>query len=177
MRLQAQGARRSSSGSRPRARTRRRSSRSCGRPPTQAVKVDLALRAVAEAEAIDVDDDDLDAEFASVATRVGQKPAQVRKEFERSRQMPLVRSDMRKRKAFEWLIEHVEIVDEQGNPIDRSALEVDEEADDSDRRRASPARRAPTDTQTTMPIHGAADPQPELEPTQPIRAESTEDHE
>ena len=44
----------------------------------QAVKVDLALRAVADAEAIEVDDDDLDAEFAAVAERVGQKPAAVR---------------------------------------------------------------------------------------------------
>jgi hypothetical protein len=42
----------------------------------------------------------------------------------------LVRSDLRKRKALEWLIEHVEIVDEQGNPIDRSALRVEDEVDE-----------------------------------------------
>ncbi len=94
---------------------------------TQGVKVDLALRALADAEAIDVEDDELDSELAAVATRVGKKPAQVRKEFDRNRQMPLVRSDLRKRKALEWLIDHVEIVDEQGTPIDRSTLEVDDE--------------------------------------------------
>ena len=52
----------------------------------QGVKVDLALRAVAEAEGIEVDDEDLEAEFAAVAERVGQKPEQVRKQFERNEQ-------------------------------------------------------------------------------------------
>ena len=98
---------------------------------TQAVKVDLALRALADAEEIDIDDDDLTADSRG-RSAVGQKPEQVRKQFERSRQVPLVRSDLRKRKALEWLIEHVEIVDEQGNPVDRSALEVDQDQRDDD---------------------------------------------
>jgi len=93
----------------------------------QSVKVDLALRAVAEAQAIEVDDDDLEAEYALVAERVGQKPAQVRKQFERNEQVPAVRSDIKKRKALEWLLEQVEVVDEDGVTIDRSLLEIDEE--------------------------------------------------
>ena len=36
----------------------------------QAVKVDLALRAVAEAEAIECSDEDLEAEFAQVAEEI-----------------------------------------------------------------------------------------------------------
>jgi hypothetical protein len=49
--------------------------------------------------------------------------ASVRQQLERSEQMPAVRSDIRKAKALGWLVEHVEIVDDEGNPIDRTALE------------------------------------------------------
>ena len=45
--------------------------------------------------------------------------------------MPAVRSDVKKRKAFEWLVEQVEIVDEDGNTIDRASLELPDEADES----------------------------------------------
>jgi len=107
---------------------------------TQAVKVDLALRAVAEAESTEVTDDDLEEEFASIAERVGQKPEQVREQFERNEQVPLVRSDIRKRKALEWLLEQVEVVDESGNPVDQAALTVEPEtsSDDPDEGDAAP---------------------------------------
>jgi len=88
----------------------------------QAVKADLALRAVADAEGIEATEDDLDDEFASVASRLGQDAAKVREEFERAQQIPAVRSDVRKRKALDWLVDHVELVDEEGNVIDRTAL-------------------------------------------------------
>ncbi len=93
----------------------------------EGVKVDLALRAVVEAEQIDISDDELEAEFASVAERVGQKTAQVRKQLERNGQVSAVRSDLRKRKALEWLIEQVELVDGEGKTIDRADLEVEPE--------------------------------------------------
>ena len=102
----------------------------------QGVKVDLALRAVAEAEGIEVTDEDLDAEIEAVAARVGQKPDKVRKQLDRNGQIPAVRSDLRTRKALDWLIEHVELVDEGGSTIDRAALEVEpdpsEGGDDAD---------------------------------------------
>jgi trigger factor len=91
----------------------------------QAVKVDLALRAVADAEEIEATDDDLDEEFARVAERLDQDPGKVRQEFERAEQVPAVRSDIRKRKALDWLVEHVELVDEQGQPVDRQSLELE----------------------------------------------------
>jgi trigger factor len=94
----------------------------------QGVKVDLALRAVAAAEGIEVSDDDLAAEFEAVAERVGQKPAQVRKQLERNGQVAAVRSELRTRKALEWLTESVELVDEGGKTIDRTALEVEPES-------------------------------------------------
>jgi hypothetical protein len=36
---------------------------------------------------------------------------------------------VRKRKALDWLLERVEIVDEDGQPIDRADLEVTPETD------------------------------------------------
>ncbi len=97
---------------------------------TTAVKVDLALRAVAEAEGIECSDEDLEAEFAQVAERLNLKAKEVRKQFERAEQVPAVRSDIKKRKAFDWLLERVEIVDEDGKAIDRASLEL--EAGDAD---------------------------------------------
>ena len=87
-------------------------------------KVDLALRAVADAEQLECTDDDLDAELSEVAERVGESVARVRAEFERGGNLAAVRSDVRKRKALDWLLERVEIVDEDGHAIDRADLEV-----------------------------------------------------
>lgn len=89
---------------------------------TQGVKADLALRAVADAEVIEVGDDDLDAEIESLAGRMGEKPDKLRRRLERDGQLPAVRSDLRTRKALEWLLEHVEVVDPDGQPIDRDSL-------------------------------------------------------
>jgi trigger factor len=98
----------------------------------QAVKVDLALRAVADAEAIEVTDDDLDAEIQALAARLREKPDKVRKQLDRNEQIPAVRSELRTRKALEWLLEHVEIVDPDGQPIDRAELELHHDHDDHD---------------------------------------------
>jgi trigger factor len=88
-----------------------------------AVKADLALRAVADAEGIEVTEEELDDEIREIAERAGRKPAEVRRGLERSGSIAAVRSDIRKTKAVRWLIEHVEVVDEEGRPVDRSLLE------------------------------------------------------
>jgi len=90
----------------------------------ESVKADLALRAVADAEDIEVADEDVDAEVARMAERLGRKLAEVRRQLERAEQMPAVRSDLRKAKALEWLVERVDIVDEEGRSIERSELEL-----------------------------------------------------
>jgi trigger factor len=94
---------------------------------TGAVRVDLALRAVVEAEGITVDDADVDREIDEMAARVDQKPDKVRKQLERNGQVSAIRSELRQRKALDWLLDHVEIVDEDGNPIDSDALVVEPE--------------------------------------------------
>jgi trigger factor len=92
-------------------------------------KVDLALRAVADAELIECTDDELDHELGHVAERVGESVTKVRAEFERGGQLAAVRSDVRKRKALDWLLERVEIVDEDGHAIDRADLEIGQDSD------------------------------------------------
>jgi trigger factor len=93
----------------------------------EGVKMDLALRAVAEAEDIPVDEDDVEGELNRIALRLNQKPNRVRREYERQDLLPELRADIRKRKALEWLLHHVEIVDPEGRPIDRALLLPDEE--------------------------------------------------
>ena len=90
-----------------------------------AVKSDLALRAVAEAEELDVTESDIDDEIARAAQQTERDPFEIRTQLERADQMPAVRSDLKKAKALKWLVEHVEVVDEHGNPIDRADLEPD----------------------------------------------------
>ncbi len=92
-------------------------------------RVDLALRAVVVAEDIECTDDDLDEEIDGLAERVGEKPAKVRKQLERNDQLPAIRSDIAKRKALEWLLESVSIVDENGNPVDRSLYQPPTDGD------------------------------------------------
>ncbi len=91
-----------------------------------ATRADLALRAVAEAESLEVTDEDLDEELEKLAERVEQTLVEVRSALEEGDQLPAVRSDLRKRKALDWLVEHVQIVDEDGTPVERADLEVPE---------------------------------------------------
>ncbi len=94
----------------------------------EAVKVDLALRAVAEAESHEVNGEDLEQHFAELSRRFGVDADEIRANFERGGQMLAVRSEVRKGKALEWLLKQVEIVDEDGNVIDRASLELSADA-------------------------------------------------
>jgi trigger factor len=87
-----------------------------------AIKADLALRALAEAEGLAATEEDVDAEVARLAERFSQDPAQLRRRLEQGDAIAAVRSDVRKAKALEWLIEHVEVVDQEGRHVDRGDL-------------------------------------------------------
>ena len=54
--------------------------------------------------------------------RCWRRSSAIRRRLDRGDQLPAVRSDIRKGKALEWLVEHVEIVDEEGRPVDRALL-------------------------------------------------------
>lgn len=101
---------------------------------TSGVKVDLALRAVAEAEGLDCTDEDLADELEGVAQRVGEDASVVQERLERAGQISAVRSDIKKRKALEWLLDRAEVLDADGAAIDRSELEppADQSDDDDD---------------------------------------------
>lgn len=93
-----------------------------------AVKADLALRALASERGISISEDEMEEELARIGEQVGQSAGQVRLQLERSDRLTAIRSEMRKRKALEWLVENVSVVDEQGKPLDRSELGLSDEA-------------------------------------------------
>ncbi len=88
----------------------------------QAVKADLALRAVAAAEAIEVDDHELEMEYARMAMQYGQKAKEIRKAYERNDAVPELLSQVRKSKAMDWLLHRVEMVGASGEVIDRDLV-------------------------------------------------------
>ena len=88
----------------------------------KAVKVDLALRAVAVAEALEVTDDDVEHEYERIGIEVRQKTAAVRKAYEKNDAVSELISQLRKSKALDWLLHHVEMVDPDGNAIDSDLL-------------------------------------------------------
>ncbi|HUC05485.1 MAG TPA: trigger factor [Acidimicrobiales bacterium] len=100
----------------------------------RAVKADLALRALAEAVEVDVDDEELDAEVASMAERMQTSAATLRSRLDTAGRTGAVRSELRKAKALQWLLDHVELFDEEGNPVSREELspEVAKETEESE---------------------------------------------
>ena len=90
-----------------------------------AVKADLALRALVEAEQLTLSDEELDAEIATMAERMGTRPEDLRNQLDTAGRTGAVRSELRKSKALEWLLDHVDLVDEEGNPVSRDDLKAD----------------------------------------------------
>jgi hypothetical protein len=46
----------------------------------------------------------------------------LKRRLDRAGRLPAVRSDQRKAKALEWLLDHVALVDEEGKSVDRDDL-------------------------------------------------------
>ncbi len=88
----------------------------------EAVKIDLALRAVAEAEELVVEGQDLEAEYARMAMQYGQKAKDIRRAYEQNDAVAELAAQIRKAKAFDWLVHHVAFVDDAGNAVDRDVL-------------------------------------------------------
>lgn len=100
-------------------------------PALQEAKTDLALRAVATAESIEATDEDVDFELAMLAAQVGQTVDELKSSVFAADESSLkgVRLDAKMRKTREWVLERVEIKDPDGNPIQRSSLNPDDESD------------------------------------------------
>jgi trigger factor len=88
----------------------------------EAVKADLALRAVANAEGIEVSDDELEMEYARMAMQFGRKARDIRRMYEQNDAVPELIAQIRKSKATDWLLHNVEMVDREGHPIDRDLV-------------------------------------------------------
>ncbi|MDG1409992.1 MAG: trigger factor [Acidimicrobiales bacterium] len=99
-------------------------------PAEQAVRVDLALRSVAEAEGMNPDDEKLDEQLEEMAGMSGQSATELRERLAEVGQLSVLRADLGKQAAMEWLTENVELIDENGDPIDRATLEIPEEEAD-----------------------------------------------
>lgn len=97
-----------------------------------AVKADLALRAVAEDLGIEPSESEMDQYLETLAKRAGVQPQELREQIERTGRRLAVRSELKKSKAFDWLVEHAEVTDEEGNPVDRAVLSEGGEAADGE---------------------------------------------
>ena len=124
----------------------------------EAVKVDLALRAVADAESIEVEPEDFEREYARMAMQYGQKARDIRKAYEDNEAVPELAAQIRKSKAFDWLLHNVDFVDPDGAPIDRDTLlghshddDDDHDHSESDVQAAAAAVIAATDAAATEP--------------------------
>jgi trigger factor len=95
----------------------------------RAVKADLALRALAEAEELGLSDEELDTEVAAMAERLESSPLELRRQLDTAGRTGAVRSELRKGKALQWLLDHVELFDEEGNPMSRDDLKTDAAAE------------------------------------------------
>ena len=98
----------------------------------EAVKVDLALRAVADAESIEVEPHDFDAEYARMAMQYQQRAKDIRKAYEDNEAVPELAAQIRKSKAFDWLLHNIDFVDPAGAAIDRDTLLGHSHDDDHD---------------------------------------------
>jgi trigger factor len=101
-------------------------------PAESAVKVDLALRTVAEAESLYPDDAKLTEAIDEMAGQSGQDGAELKERLAAVGQLSSLRADLGKRDALEWLTENVELIDEDGAPVDRALLEFPEEEAEED---------------------------------------------
>ncbi len=95
-----------------------------------AARVDLGLRAVADAEGLSGDGDALEEYLGMLADQTGGEAEGIREALTTSGRLLEVRADIRKQAALDWVFERAEIVDEDGNAVDRALLEPPESVEE-----------------------------------------------
>jgi trigger factor len=121
---------------------------------TEAVRADLALRAVITQEEIAATDEEVDAEVDRLAEQLNEKPAKVRKDLERRGVVEAVRSDIARGKALAFLMDHAEVVDADGEPVDLSLPQptgADSDGPAADQPAESAEASAPPDQEAPEP--------------------------
>jgi trigger factor len=92
----------------------------------EAVKVDLALRAIAQSESLEVTDDEVEHEIIHLIGDADITVEDATEELRSGGQLSAIRSDIIKRKALEWLVTQSEVVDEDGNAVPAELLALPE---------------------------------------------------
>ncbi|MEC9394232.1 MAG: hypothetical protein VYA89_00135, partial [Actinomycetota bacterium] len=92
-----------------------------------AARVDLGLRAVADAEGLNGEGEPLEEYLEMLASQTGREVDEIREALASSGRLVEVQADLRKQAALDWVLERAEIVDEEGNEVDRTLLEPPEE--------------------------------------------------
>jgi trigger factor len=96
----------------------------------RSAKVDLALRSIASRESIEVDDDELEEELERMAEQFETSVHELRHQIEdHGDGLGSLMAEIAKRKALEWLVAEVELIDSEGNTIARDDLELPDLAD------------------------------------------------
>ena len=65
-----------------------------------------------------------------MAQRMDTSPTELRRQLDTAGRTGAVRSELRKGKALQWLLDHVELFDDEGNPMSRDDLRADASEDD-----------------------------------------------
>jgi len=86
------------------------------------VKADLALRAIAVAEDISVDGEDLELEYTRLAMQFNDSSDNVRRAYEQNGAVGELTASVKKSKAFDWLLHHIEFVDTNGVSLDADTV-------------------------------------------------------
>ena len=130
-------------------------------PAEQAVKTDLALRAIALSEKFEITEKDLDSEIeeiakqyawraavegneinleeeltpeevdAAIAPRLQSEKEKLEHSMHEHGQIRILKADLLKQKALKFIEESVKIMDEDGNELDRDELLLDKNTDKS----------------------------------------------
>ena len=98
------------------------------------------------AEELEIDDADMDEELERLATQYQTDVDDIRQQLEHGDGLAPIRSELLKRKALEWLVDEVQLVDEDGTAIDRADLELPAaETTDSEEGDSAPAEPSEED--------------------------------
>ena len=130
---------------------------------TDAVKQDLALEALFRLKGLEIAPDSLDEELTRMAERYEMSLAEIRELFLTRGMLPMVRLELLRRVAVDWLFEHVEVRDKAEEP---AVADAEAPAKPAKATRAGTKKKSKEEVAESAPDNDAA-----AEPGEP--AEST----
>ncbi len=89
-------------------------------------RIDLGLRAVAYVEYLDEEEETFENYLGNMAAQMQMKADELHDALKQSGRLIDVRADIAKEAALQWVFDRVELIDEEGNRVDSSILEIKE---------------------------------------------------